>query len=370
MAISNDDLTRIIDAISARSTDLSALETVQSLENIKSLPAFCGSRLVSAPIALLSAPAVSAANLANTAATNATAAANSATQAKTQLQNLYDPLRESLETVADIELAISEARLWFLKTVWDFICQYSVSAQISSEANRVPGLPWYPVGSYAPAGGSYKDCFTGQDISVSEDSFVINNIALNAAKALRTLIGWLQPGTNIGYANLPVPGGTPEAFMKADGQLNRAFWIERWWGASVLDPDSVKVAEDGTRSGMPYGSDPGMVHSCGQLKEMRFVNAIEGGNFQVLNCGELVDIYFNKVTKRRIEIPESPLLSLATVQSWYEAIWRTLEADPALAETNPKWELKLSKAAYDRAMEGLNSYILDQLALSNIHIIC
>ena len=86
MAITDEekqDIIRdVLDAIQSSSQSVDELPVVSSLDNITSLPAMRGEELVSAPITLLSQPAIDAAAEANTATANAntaTANANTAT---------------------------------------------------------------------------------------------------------------------------------------------------------------------------------------------------------------------------------------------------------------------------------------------------
>lgn len=61
----------VLDAIRAESSDIAELETVESLDNITSLPAQQGEKLVQAPLHLLAKPATDAAATANKAAQQA-----------------------------------------------------------------------------------------------------------------------------------------------------------------------------------------------------------------------------------------------------------------------------------------------------------
>ena len=83
MALTDEELQQILNALKANSNDVSDLETVISLDGIVSLPAMKGEQLVNAPITLLRKPAEDAANTANLAATAANSAATAAnTEAK------------------------------------------------------------------------------------------------------------------------------------------------------------------------------------------------------------------------------------------------------------------------------------------------
>lgn len=81
MALTNEEKTELINAIKAESQSVDELTEVDSLENVKSLPAMRGTEVVSVPVSLLSKPAEDAAKVANAAATSANNAAKSATDA-------------------------------------------------------------------------------------------------------------------------------------------------------------------------------------------------------------------------------------------------------------------------------------------------
>ena len=89
MAISQEDIQQVLNAIKAESQGVQELETVSSLNGVNSLPGVKGSELVNVPMTLLQKPATdaaatanAAAQAANTAAQTANAAASTATEAK------------------------------------------------------------------------------------------------------------------------------------------------------------------------------------------------------------------------------------------------------------------------------------------------
>ena len=89
MAISQEDIQQVLNAIKAESQGVQELETVSSLNGVNSLPGVKGNELVNVPMTLLQKPATdaaaaanSAAQAANTAAQTANAAASTATEAK------------------------------------------------------------------------------------------------------------------------------------------------------------------------------------------------------------------------------------------------------------------------------------------------
>ena len=89
MAITQDDIQQVLNAIKAESQGVQELETVDSLNGVNSLPGVKGSELVNVPMELLQKPATdaaatanAAAQAANTAAQTANAAASTATEAK------------------------------------------------------------------------------------------------------------------------------------------------------------------------------------------------------------------------------------------------------------------------------------------------
>ena len=89
MAISQEDIQQVLNAIKAESQGVQELETVDSLNGVNSLPGVKGNELVNVPMTLLQKPATEAAaaaneaaQAANTAAQSANAAASTATEAK------------------------------------------------------------------------------------------------------------------------------------------------------------------------------------------------------------------------------------------------------------------------------------------------
>ena len=89
MAISQEDIQQVLNAIKAESQGVQELETVDSLNGVNSLPGVKGDELVNVPMTLLQKPATeaaaaanAAAQAANTAAETANAAASTATEAK------------------------------------------------------------------------------------------------------------------------------------------------------------------------------------------------------------------------------------------------------------------------------------------------
>lgn len=81
MAISQQDIQQVLNAIKAESQGVRDLEEVTSLNGVNSLPAVKDEKLVSVPVALLQKPATDAAATANAAAESANAAAQSASTA-------------------------------------------------------------------------------------------------------------------------------------------------------------------------------------------------------------------------------------------------------------------------------------------------
>lgn len=81
MALTQAEKKEILDAIKAESQDVTELEVASSLNGITSLPSMQGTKMVLAPITLLSKPAQDAATVANNAADTANNAANQANTA-------------------------------------------------------------------------------------------------------------------------------------------------------------------------------------------------------------------------------------------------------------------------------------------------
>ena len=95
----------VLDAIKADSQGVDELETVSTLDNVNSLPAMQGTKVVKAPISLLGKPATDAAATANAAAENAqqkaTMASASAASAATAAIDAKNAAQEANEAVND-----------------------------------------------------------------------------------------------------------------------------------------------------------------------------------------------------------------------------------------------------------------------------
>lgn len=104
MALSQQDIQQVLNAIKAESQGVEELETVSSLNGVNSLPGVKGSSLVNVPMTLLQKPATdaaatanSAAESANTAAQSASAAAGMATEAKNEADAAASTANEAAE---------------------------------------------------------------------------------------------------------------------------------------------------------------------------------------------------------------------------------------------------------------------------------
>lgn len=95
MALSEEDLKQIMDAVAGQSQGVEDLETVSSLSGVKSLPGMKEDRLVSVPISLLQKPATDAAAKAEAAASKAESAAASAEEAKNAANSAADTAGKS-----------------------------------------------------------------------------------------------------------------------------------------------------------------------------------------------------------------------------------------------------------------------------------
>ena len=98
MAITQEDVQQVLDAIKAESTGLEELETVDTLNGVNSLPGTKNDKLVSVPLTLLQKPATEAAALANQAA----GAANTAAQTAATAALAAEEAKESAETAATV----------------------------------------------------------------------------------------------------------------------------------------------------------------------------------------------------------------------------------------------------------------------------
>ena len=104
MALSQQDIQQVLNAIKAESQGVEELETVSSLNGVNSLPGVKGSSLVNVPMTLLQKPATdaaatanSAAESANTAAQSASTAAGMATEAKNEADAAASTANEAAE---------------------------------------------------------------------------------------------------------------------------------------------------------------------------------------------------------------------------------------------------------------------------------
>lgn len=95
MAVSEEDLKQIMDAIAEQSQGVEDLETVSSLSGVNSLPGMKSDKLVSVPIILLQKPATDAAAKAEASAVKADSAAASAEDAKNAANSAASTANES-----------------------------------------------------------------------------------------------------------------------------------------------------------------------------------------------------------------------------------------------------------------------------------
>ncbi len=78
MAMTQEDIQQVLNAMKAESQGVQELETVTSLNGVNSLPGVKGEKVVNVPIELLEKPATDAAAKAETAASNATSVSRQA----------------------------------------------------------------------------------------------------------------------------------------------------------------------------------------------------------------------------------------------------------------------------------------------------
>ena len=90
MAISQEDIQQVLNAIKAESQGVQGLETVTSLNGVNSLPGVKGNELVNVPMTLLQKPATDAAAAANAAAQAANTAAQTAGTAAEEAEEAKD----------------------------------------------------------------------------------------------------------------------------------------------------------------------------------------------------------------------------------------------------------------------------------------
>lgn len=95
MAMSQEDIQQVLNAIKAESQGVQELEEVTSLNGVNSLPAVKGNELVSVPVSLLQKPATDAATKAEEAAQTANKAAQTAEEAKNAANSAAATANES-----------------------------------------------------------------------------------------------------------------------------------------------------------------------------------------------------------------------------------------------------------------------------------
>ena len=98
MAISQEDIQQVLNAIKAESQGVQELETVTSLNGVNSLPGVKGSELVNVPMTLLQKPATDAAAAANAAAQAANTAAQTAKTAATDAEEAKNAANSAAST--------------------------------------------------------------------------------------------------------------------------------------------------------------------------------------------------------------------------------------------------------------------------------
>lgn len=109
MAISQEDIQQVLNAIKAESQGVQELEEVTSLNGVNSLPAVKGNELVSVPVSLLQKPATDAAAKAEDAAQKATQAAQTAEDAKDAANSAATTANESADKANAAAAAAQEA---------------------------------------------------------------------------------------------------------------------------------------------------------------------------------------------------------------------------------------------------------------------
>ena len=98
MAISQEDIQQVLNAIKAESQGVQELETVSSLNGVNSLPGVKGEELVNVPMTLLQKPATDAAATANAAAQAANSAAQTANAAASTAMEAKDSANSAAAT--------------------------------------------------------------------------------------------------------------------------------------------------------------------------------------------------------------------------------------------------------------------------------
>lgn len=116
MAISQEDIQQVLNAIKAESQGVQELEEVTSLNGVNSLPAVKGNELVSVPVSLLQKPATDAAAKAEEAAQTANKAAQTAEDAKNAANSAAATANESASKANAAAAAAQEAAASYEET--------------------------------------------------------------------------------------------------------------------------------------------------------------------------------------------------------------------------------------------------------------
>ena len=116
MAISQEDIQQVLNAIKAESQGVQELEEVTSLNGVNSLPAVKGNELVSVPVSLLQKPATDAAAKAEEAAQTANKAAQTAEDAKNAANSAAATANESAGKANAAAAAAQEAAASYEET--------------------------------------------------------------------------------------------------------------------------------------------------------------------------------------------------------------------------------------------------------------
>lgn len=107
----NELIQDVVNEITTQSTSIDELETVTSLSQTESLPAYKkdSTELVRVPIPLISKPAIDAADAANRAANAATSAADAATTAKNEANTAKQEANTATQNANDAASRVNQA---------------------------------------------------------------------------------------------------------------------------------------------------------------------------------------------------------------------------------------------------------------------
>lgn len=170
MAISQEDIQQVLNAIKAESQGVQELETVDSLNGVNSLPGVKGENLVNVPMELLQKPATDAAAKAETAASNATSASRQAESSAMVAEGAAEDAREATEAATEAAGKANEAATQYESTAKAAIKGATARfGRIVNDLGADPTMNGSTDSSYAPSEVAY--CTTRKQFLVEDNGW-------------------------------------------------------------------------------------------------------------------------------------------------------------------------------------------------------